>query len=445
MSKLVTNGKVWVDGGLQEVAILIDPAGKISELLTPAQAAERTMDEVIDAAGACVLPGGIDMHAHLQDGAETFYQGTCAAAAGGLTSVVDMPPFHTCTTLSGYLGRKELAGQECAIDYCLGGGIVVSLDDLNGLGEVARLGAPYFKVFMPADSPVDTALLWACVQTAARIGLRLALHAEEAAIINPIVDWGSPLGFPHARPAVAETSATAQALEMARAAGAPVHICHVSLGRTADLVDAYRGWGTDVTAETTPHHLLLDEGEYLRQGARVKTTPPLRPREDCELLWQALAGGVIDALVSDHFLGELPRPGAPPRDIQRAKAGIAGLELSLPLLYHAGVETGRLSLERFVQVTDTRPAQILGIPRRKGAIAPGLDADLVFLETHTPWKISPLGSFSRITTTPYQGWELSCRVRRTLVRGETIWDGASILTRRGYGQFLSFGIEQGQA
>jgi allantoinase len=439
VSKLVTNGRVWVDGSLREVAILVDPAGKISGLLTPAQAAERTVDEVIDAAGACVLPGGIDMHAHLQDGAETFFQGTCAAASGGLTSVVDMPPFHACTDIWGCQRRKELAERECVIDYCLGGGIVLTLDDLDSLDEVASFGSPYFKVFMPADPPVDTVLLWACVQAAARTGLRLALHAEEAAIIKSIVDWESPSGFPRSRPPVAETSAVAQVLEMARAAGAPVHICHVSLGRTADLIDAYRGWGTDVTAETTPHYLLLEEGEYLHQAIRVKTTPPLRSRKDCELLWQALAGGVIDALVSDHYLGELPQPGTSTRSIQEVEGGIAGLELSLPLPYHAGVSAGRLSLERFVEVTATRPAQILGISNRKGAIQPGMDADLVFLEMHT-WKVAPLGSFSRIAVTPYLEWKLSCRVGRTLLRGKTVWDGASILARRGYGQFIPSGV-----
>jgi dihydroorotase (multifunctional complex type) len=430
---------VWVDGGLREAAILIDQAGKISELLSPAQAAGYAVDEVIDAAGSVVLPGGIDMHAHLQDGAETFFQGTCAAAAGGLTTVVDMPPFHACTGLSGCLRRQELARLECVIDYCLGGGIVVSLDDLDDLDEVASFGSPYFKVFMPADPPVDTALLWACVQAAAHTGLRLALHAEEAAAIAPIVDWKDPLGFPRSRPPVAEASAVALALEMARAAGAPIHICHVSLGRTAELIDAYRGWGTDLTAETTPHYLLLDEGEFLRKAVRVKTTPPLRSKEDCELLWQALAGGVIDALVSDHYLGELPQPGTSPGSLQEVEAGIAGLELSLPLLYHAGVGAGRLSLARFVQVTAANPAHILGISDRKGAIQPSLDADLVFLEAR-PWVVAPLGPFSRIPTTPYQGRELSCRVGRTLLRGETVWDGASILAHPGYGQYIPSGV-----
>jgi dihydropyrimidinase len=157
------------------------------------------------------------------------------------------------------------------------------------------------------------------------------------------------------------------------------------------------------------------------------------------MLWQALAGGVIDALVSDHYLGELPQPGTPPRRLQEVEAGIAGLELSLPLIYHAGVGGGRLSLERFVQVTTARPAQILGISDRKGAIQPGLDADLVFLETH-PWAVSILGLFSRIAATPYQDWELSCRVRRTLLRGETVWDGASILAHGGFGQFIPSGV-----
>jgi dihydroorotase-like cyclic amidohydrolase len=340
-----------------------------------------------------------------------------------------------CSTRQGCERRREHGERECVIDFGLSGGIVVTHEDLIELDEVARFGAPYFKVFMPSDPPVDTALLWASVQAAAHTGLRLALHAEEVAILDAQVDWDDPLGFPHSRPAVAETSATAQVLEMARAAGAPVHICHVSAGRTAELVQAYQAWGAEATGETTPHFLLLDENEFQRQGASVKTTPPLRNFADIETLWQALNEGVLEAVVSDHYLGALPQPGKPPESMQAKEAGIAGLELSLPLLYHEGVETGRISLERFVQVTSTWPAELLKLTDRKGRIALGMDADLVILDLQASWKVAPAGPFSRISTTPYQGWGLGNRVRRTMVRGATIWDGSTIQADRGFGKY----------
>jgi allantoinase len=429
---LIIRGSAWIGRGLKEASIMVGADGRIAAIL--GRDATLPVSQTLETGESLILPGGIDMHAHTQDGAETFYSGTCAAAAGGITTVVDMPPFHTCTTRAGCQARRDLAEKECVIDFALGGGIVVSLEDLAELGEVARFGAPYFKVFMPSEPPVDTHLLWACVQAAARTGLRLALHAEEMACVEARVDWGDPLGFPHSRPVVAETSATAQVLEMARAAGAPVHICHVSAGRTTELIDAYRGWGVDVTSETTPHFLIFDESEFIRQGARVKTTPPLRTRADCDLLWQALAAGVVDAVVSDHYLGELPQAGQPQRSMQETEAGIAGLELSLPLLYDAGVVQGRLTLERFVEVTTHRPAEVLGLASHKGSLAVGMDADLVLFDPRAIWQAVPTTPFSRLAASPYEGRTLQGAVSATIVRGNVVWDGSAIRAERGWGR-----------
>jgi dihydroorotase (multifunctional complex type) len=434
---LIKNGQVWTSGALRKIEILIGEGGKIIGLFDRHQSISLKAEETIDAAGGLVFPGGIDMHAHTQDGAETFFPGTSAAAIGGITSVVDMPPFHACTTQQGCLERMRLAQNECVTDFGLGGGIVVTQEDLKYIDDVARFGSPYFKVFMPSDPPVDAALLWASVKAAAHTGLRMAIHVEEVGCLDSDVDWGDPLGFARARPAVAETSAAAQVLEMARAAGAPVHICHISAGRTAELIDIYRKWGVDVTGETAPHYLILDESEFRRRGARVKTTPPLRSPQDNQILWQALADGVIDAVISDHFLGELPQLGKPSLGLRELEAGIASLELSLPLLYEAGVNQGRISLNRFVEVTATRPAEILGFAYCKGKIALGLDADLVILDPQATWTASATWPDSRISMTPYEGKKFQGQVVRTLVRGKTVWDGQTICAGRGFGQFVA--------
>ena len=439
MAILVSNGQVWLEGRLQQVSILIDEGGKLAGIYSPEKVIAEQISETLDASGQIVLPGGLDMHAHLQDGAEMFHPGTCAAAAGGITTVVDMPPFHTCATRAGCLERRRLAEGECVVDFMLGGGIVVAVEDLEEIEAVAQFGAPYFKVFMPANPPVDTALLWASVQAAAHTGLRMAIHAEETACLLPEVNWDDPLGFAHARPVVAEASATAQVLEMALAAGAPVHITHVSAGRTAELIESYQAWGADVTAETTPHFLLLDESAFAEQGARVMTTPPLRRESDREILWQAIQDDVITALVSDHYLDKLPQPNMTVKSMRATEPGIAGAELSLPLLYDVGVVSGRISLQRFVELISRGPADILGIAGRKGTIRAGADADLVFLDPHADWTVSDLGPFSRASTLPYQGWGLHGRVTRTVVRGRTIWDGDEILAGRGYGRFMARG------
>ncbi len=439
MKSVIVNGRVWTAGQLQELSLFVDADGRIAGILSPTAGPYIEVDEMIDASGQLVLPGGVDMHVHVQDGAETFSDGTRAAAAGGITTVVDIGPFHACTTVANCQSRVRLGEQECVTDFTLAGGIVVSHDDLSELANVARFGAPYFKVFMPSDPPVDTSLLWASVQAAARTGLRLALHAEEVSCLAPSVDWDDPLGFPRSRPIVAESSATAQALEMAAAVGAPVHICHVSAGRTAELVAEYRARGTDVTAETTPHFLLLHEDEFLRQGARVKTTPPLRRQSDSLKLWEALRDGVIDALACDHYLGELPARGAALPSLREKEAGIAGLELSLPLIYDAGVRAGRLNLARFVEVTASRPAAICGLAPRKGAITVGADADLVFIDSDADWTVADRGDFSRIRTTPYVGRSLRGAIRRTMVRGRTVWNGERIEAEPGWGRFIPAG------
>jgi allantoinase len=223
---------------------------------------------------------------------------------------------------------------------------------------------------------------------------------------------------------------------MARAAGAPIHICHVSAARTTELIADAKSSDVDVTAEAPAHYLLLDESAFITFGARVKTTPPLRSPADNDLLWQALAEGVLDTIASDHYTENLEPYPPEAVLIEKAAAGIAGLELSLPLLFHAGVKGGRISLRRFVEATAARPAQIGGIASRKGRIAIGLDADFVLINPSESWTVTPRGDFSRIAGSPFLGQTLQGRICQTWVRGRPVWDGQDILVQPGWGRWI---------
>lgn len=429
----IDNGQVWAFGELRDLSILIREE-QVAALLSPEETALFTADEVIDASGMWILPGGVDLHVHISDGAETLTPGSKCAAAGGITTVMDMSPFHGCVNPEQYQQKVKQAEAACVVDFGLVAGIVVSVGDLPQLGKLVQMGASYFKVFMPGNPPATPEVLWESVKTAARTGLRLGIHAEEIACLDAEVNWSDPLGFPSSRPYVAESSAVAQVLEMAKAAGAPVHICHISARQSAGLVATAKAQGVDVTAEVPPHFLLLDETEFTRQGPRVKTTPPLRTPADNVALWQALDDGIIDALACDHFLGSL-EPA--PKDILKicdAAAGIASLELSLPLLYSTGVAEGRISLKRFVEVTSERPAEIGGVADRMGHITIGANADLIFIDPEADWEVALQGDFSRNNTSPYLGWQLHGRIKRTMVRGQTVWDGENITVKEGWGK-----------
>jgi dihydroorotase (multifunctional complex type) len=430
---LVKNGQVWTENEIREVDLLIAEE-RIAAIQKPSALQQDIHGEFIDASGLLVLPGAIDIHAHIQDGAETFYQGSCSAAKGGVTTVVDMPPFSTVIDRQSWMERKEWGERECVTDFGLTGGIVTKMSDLDHLDELVEAGVAQFKIFMLMKPP--TALLWAAVKKAAQTGLRLTVHMEEPACLG-VVDWDDPLGFVKANPPAAENVAVAQVLEMARAAGAPVHVCHVSSGRTVELIQMHKAWGTEVTAETAPQYLLLNEEDYLEQGDRVIATPVLRKQEDSEMLWQGLQAGIIDCMITDHFLGALPEPGKPRPTLKDAEPGIAGLEVFYPMMLDTILREGWLGLEGLVDVMSVQPAALMGIDDRKGRIAVGMDADLVFMDIKSTWKIADLGENSRISTLPYEGRDLKVFNRRTMVRGETVWDGEKIAIQKGYGKFCA--------
>lgn len=434
MKTRVENAQVWSENELRPLSLIVDDE-KISRLIDPVDAKTVHVDQVIDATGMWVLPGGVDYHVHISEGAETFQDGSRCAAAGGITTVLDMAPFHACITVDQMVKKASSGEAACVIDFGLIAGIAIENSDLIHLDDVSEAGAAYFKVFQPAEPPVSTETLWRSVQTAAKTGLRLGLHAEDPSCFIPESDENNPLSFPHSRPPVAETSVVAQILEMARAAGAPIHICHVSTGRTAELVAWGKTHGVDVTCETPPHFLLLDESAFSKYGARVKTTPPLRTNSDNQQLWKALEEGVIDAIACDHYTENLIPVSSDPMLIRSAAAGIAGLETSLPLMMDA-ILKGKLSLRRFVEASAIKPARLAGIDHAKGSLRPGMDADFTIWNPQGKWKVQRSEKFSRLATTPYLDWELQGSITQTWVRGEQVWDGETIQKASGYGKWI---------
>jgi len=427
----INNGKVWQDGELREVDIHVQD-GKIKDL-SPSDKKELDSLLVIDASNYYVFPGGVDIHAHIQDGAETFFYGSSSAVKGGITTVIDMPPFKTVTNRKQCERRIQWGEGECVSDFGLTGGIIIDLEDLINLDELRDCGVRQFKVFMLSNPPTE--VLWRSVQFAAKSGLRLVVHMEEPALLKK-VNWDDLLGFPKANPAEAENVATAHLLEMARAAGAPIHVCHVSSARTVELIDQYKGWGTDVTAETAPHYLILNEDAFFTQPDRAVVTPALRKERDNEILWQALEDGVIDAVISDHYLGALPDLSKKRPSAKYAEPGIAGLEMIFPLLFDQGVAAGKISLKRFVETLSTIPAELVGISDRKGKIEKGMDADFVIFNPEKTWEVRNLGKGSRISTLPYEGWQLKGKIEKTLVRGKIVWDGKEIVCGPGWGKYV---------
>src|SRR4051812_35898353 len=350
-------------------------------------------DEV-DAAGLHVLPGAVDAHVHFNDPGradwEGFETGTAAAAAGGTTTVVDMPLNAKPPTIdAAAFDRKRAAADGRALcDYALWGGLVPG--NVERVEELAARGVVGFKAFMsetgmPEFARADDLTLYEGMRAAARVGLPVAVHAESEAITSALAARARREGrtgvrdYLASRPAIAEVEAIARALLFAEETGCSLHVVHVSTGRGLALIAEARRRGVDVTAETCPHYLLFDEEDVQTLGALAKCAPPLRPRGEVESLWSALAGGDVQIVASDHS----PAPPEMKRgeDFFRIWGGISGCQALLTALISAGhVERG-LPLSLLASVLAESPARRLRLAD-KGRLAPGYDADLVLIDLH---------------------------------------------------------------
>jgi len=395
--------------------------------------------EEIDAAGLHLLPGVLDAHVHMNEPGradwEGFETGTRALAAGGSTAAIDMPlNAHPPTVSAAAFDEKRRCLERSAlVDVALWGGLVPG--GVEAMDELADLGVVGFKAFMCSSGiddfeGVDDLTLYEGMCRAAALGLPVAVHAESESITAGLAQRARAAGrvamrdFIASRPAIAELQAIARAIALAQESGCSLHIVHVSTGRGVASVADARVRGVDVSCETCPHYLVLTEDDAEALGNVAKCAPPLRPREESEALWQAIADGTLPMVASDHS----PAPWTLKSDADAFAAwgGISGCQTMLPLLLSEGHLARGLELDLITQITSGYVAGRFRLTG-KGRLEPGADADLVLVNLSASQKLSAGDRYYRHPHSPFLGRTLNAGVVRTLVRGQTVFADGRII------------------
>lgn len=402
---------------------------------------------LLDARGLYVLPGGIDPHVHLNDPGythrESFGHGSRAAAAGGITTVIDMP----CTSIPPVTNRHNLMRKLAAIapqsvvDFALYGGVSGQgweEDRGRGMEELAA-DVVGFKAYlisgMASFGRLNHYQLEQVLLHAKALGRPLLLHAEDYDYVTAATEaWmgrgDTPVHFYHSRPEIAELLAIRVATEIARSTEADLHIVHIGTAAGVGCLD-----GSRVTGETAPHYLAFDLDDFQRIGAPLKATPPVKSAGNRDALWALLAADKIDFVASDHA----PCPAAEKNtgSVWTDYSGIPGTGTLLPFMFSEGYMKGRLTLARLAEVTATSAARRYRLDDRKGSIAVGKDADLVLIDPRQTWTVEGKAFYSRGKITPFEGTTWQGRVVKTILRGQVIYDAAQgIRVPGGYGQLL---------
>jgi len=415
-------------------------------------------DKTIDATGKYVIPGAIDPHTHLElpfGGTVTcddFTSGTVSAAYGGTTSLIDF-----CFQMPGQTFAEALETWHEKIERCkpvIDVGFHMAITDLKeggsleGLAKVPDEGVTSYKLFMAYKGAVmvDDETLFKTMEVAAETGALVMVHAENGDAIDVIVKRAlaegktEPVWHARTRPPETEGEATNRAIQLARVAGAPLYVVHVSCKEAIEPIALAREKGWDIWGETCPQYLFIDDS-YLDQpdfeGGKYVYTPPPRPKENQEHLWKALEADVLSVVSTDHCPFNWPeQKGLGKDDFSKIPNGGPGIENRLHLLHEFGVRTGRFTMNRLVELTSTNVARYFGLYPRKGTIAPGSDADIVVWDPEKKLTISAATHHSNVNYNLFEGTEVQGAPEVVLVRGQVIVEGDELVAQPGAGQFL---------
>ncbi|MGH9714292.1 MAG: dihydropyrimidinase [Candidatus Acidiferrales bacterium] len=450
---LIRNGTVVTatDTYLADVGILDGRIAAIGKGL-PAENASK----LIDATGRYIIPGGIDVHTHLDmpfggtTSADDFETGTIAAAFGGTTSLIDFAIQYKGQTLhQAFETWMKKASGKAVTDYSFHC-IITELADaqLQEMKTLVREGVPTFKLFMayPGVFMLDDASIFRAMNAAANSGGMICMHAENGGAIDVIVQRAlaegkrAPKYHALTRPTTAEAEATSRSIALAEMAGAPVYIVHLSCNDALEKVREARDRGLPVYAETCPQYLYLSLENMDAPGfeaAKYVFTPPLREKWHQEKLWQGLAKDDLQVVSTDHCpfcYKEQKELGKD--DFTKIPNGGPGVEHRLSLVYSGGVHGKRFSVNRFVQLVSTAPAKLFGLYPRKGTIAIGSDADIVVFDPNEEQTISVKTHHMRVDYSMFEGIRVTGVTKVVLSRGRTIIENGKFVGKPGAGEFL---------
>jgi dihydropyrimidinase len=453
MALLIRNGTVISADQSYAADVLIE--GSTVKEVRPGIAPQPSQ-EVVDASGLLLLPGGIDAHTHLDmpfggtTSSDDFETGTRAAAIGGTTTIVDFAIQARGTKMRDALDTWwKKADSKACIDYGLHM-IVTDLPEagLEDMDDMVREGVASFKLFMayPNVLMVDDATIFRALQQTSKNGALICMHAENGSVIDVIVRQAlaegktAPIYHALTRPTRAEAEAVHRAIALAEIAGVPIYIVHLSSEDALNQVREARDRGLPAFAETCPQYLLLSIDNMNLpgfEGAKFVFTPPLREKENLPKLWDGLKTDNLQVVSTDHcpFCFD-DQKALGKDDFTKIPNGGPGIENRLQLLHHYGVGAGKITINRFVEIVSTAPARIFGMYPKKGVIAAGSDADIVLWDPKAPHLISAKTHHMRVDYSMFEGFQVTGNARQVFSRGELIVDQGQYVGRAGRGQYL---------
>jgi allantoinase len=421
---------------------------KISQVVHGDQPSDAA--QVIDLQGKVLLPGAVDGHAHFNEPGrehwEGYRTGTMAAAAGGITSVMEMPlnSIPATTNKAALELKRQVVADQAVIDYGNWGGLVdnnlADLDDLDAEGVIG------YKAFASASGVeferLNDDLIYAGLMKMHELGNVIGLHAENEWVCAYLSKQLKAAGrtdraaWYESRPPFAELETVQRASYWAKVTGGNLHIVHVSIPDGIRAIAQAKQAGAHVTAETCPHYLFFDHADYERIGPAAKCAPPLRSRENVEALWECVLEGLVDTIGSDHSPCNWEEKAKGMDNIWKAWGGISGIQLVLPVMLSEGVNKRGLPLPALARMLAYNPARLFGVYPQKGSIQPGADADLVVADLDKEWVLTTDELFYKNKFSAYVGSKFKGRVTRTLVRGKTVYQDGQIVVEPGYGKLL---------
>ncbi len=440
---IIKNGNIVLEDKIVMGSICVKD-GKISCISN--SNLECNSEEIIDAEGNYILPGAVDCHSHIweptnYDYREDFYTGSCTAASGGITTMIEMPLSVPPVKDKESFENRLIFAEKSIIDYALWGAFIN--DSVENIKELNELGCVGYKAFMTKASPeypnCDDFVMLKGMKEISKVRSVVGVHAENSIITEGYEKEFKKLGcnsgkyHEMSRPEISEIEAIQRVLLFAEETGCRIHLCHLSTARGITIIDEAKRKGVDITVETCPHYLTLSVDDLEKMGGFAKCNPPLRSKDNMEKLWDLVKLDKIDCIGTDHTIYTDEDRLKHGDDIWSMPPGIGGSDLFVPLMIDEGFKKRNIEIVKIAKLISTNSAKSFGIYPQKGVIQIGSDADLIIVDINSEWTYKGEKSFSKskCINGPYEGRKINSSIKRTILRGKTVFESGNITVEKG--------------